>query len=245
MARFLPEYKELDLRSTWEKFTMTASFVLLFLFVPMTVLGYFSESSLPGQTLYPLKRGIESMVLLVESFTPYNKSLYYQTLAARRVHETATIIAQTEVDGSITATDLTATDIGLVEIVTTVKQAAAQTQTISNPAQKKQAQQQLAQSISTYQTQLNQINYSIQAHLLTPTPTGTTNTNTQSADTTSTGITSTETQIQQTQTQLQTISDNLQASASSTLAPTPTPTLTPTPTPKTENHEGTSSHRNH
>jgi hypothetical protein len=112
MARFLPEYRELDTRPAWEKIATTISIFVILLLVPTTVLGYYSETSLPGQPLYTMKRGIESLVLLIETFSPYKKSLYYQTLATKRVNETVTVVAQAAASGDFNSSDAAVSDLG-------------------------------------------------------------------------------------------------------------------------------------
>lgn len=240
MARFLNEYKEVDVRPRWERVAMTVTLILLFLLIPTTALGYYSESSLPGQPLYPLKRGIESMILLVESVTPYKKSLYYQSLATKRVNETATIVAQAASSGDFSSFDVQTSDATLQDIVVTVQQAVKQTETIHNPQQKQQAQQQLASAIKSYQTQLTQMNYTLEQHLITPTPTQPVAIAEQNQITDTPAPTNTQTdstsnlqdQITQTQNDLQNLTQDLQTTQSAVVA---TPTITPQPT---ATHEG-------
>lgn len=255
MARFLPEYKELDTRSAWEKIAMTVSLFLLFLFVPATALGYFAEKSIPGQSLYPVKRGIESMVLVLQSINPYGKSLYYQTLATKRVDEAGVLIAQADASGDFSGS-ISEGDTTLNEIVISIQKSVATTKTIKNPEEKKKAQQQLATSIQKYQSQLTQMHYVIEQHndttYTTPTPTPVT-TATAHADTPTPtpppdpadneAAAALEDHIDQTQEDLQTITDTLEhdenivaPSPTPTPTATPTPTSTPTPTPTPRPH---------
>lgn len=239
MPRFLPEYQVIDTRSVSEKVILGISLFILFLFMPATVLGYFSENSLPGQPLYPVKRGIEAVVLAVESVSPSAKSSYYQTLAQRRVSETSTLIAQAASSGDFT--NFAQTDgSSLNEIVFSIQQAQQSIQQISDPVQKQQAEQQLTTSIQKYQTQLSQMNYTIEKHVIsspTPTPTPTQTTTQTITQTTPTPtptpdpLTTVQNQITQTQNDLQTISNTITTSPTPTVTPTPTPTATPTPTP--------------
>lgn len=256
MARFLPEYKELDTRPLWEKVTTIASILLVCLFVPATVLGYYAEKSIPGQSLYPVKRGIESMVLAVESVTPYNKALYYQTLAAKRVDETGFLIAQAEVSGNFSTT-ANESDMALTDVVLSIQQSATTTQSIANPDDKRKAQQELITSIQKYQEQLTQIHQTIQEHIMSApvvspssvaqnTPSPTTESSSPSPTPSSSGLTGVQpqptpspqdtaaaaaiqNQIAQTQQDLQTVTDTL--AGQGVVIPSPTPTLIPSPTP--------------
>jgi len=249
MARFLPEYHEVDIRSPWEKTAMTVSLIFVLLFIPATTLGYFAEKSIPGQSLYPVKRGIESMVLVLQSISPYGKSLYYQTLATKRVDETNVLIAQAEASGDY-SDSISESDTTLNDMVSSIQQSAETTKTITNPEQKKKAQQQLATSIQKYQSQLTQMHYVIEQHnstpTATPTPTPVTTAATHAETPTPTPSPSDNTaaaalqdQINQTQQDLQNITDSLEKndnivapSPTPTPTATPTPTSTPTPTPK-------------
>lgn len=247
MVRVLSDYKEIDTRSSWQKVAAIITSVFVVLLVPTTVLGYYSESSIPGQPLYPLKRGIESMILAVESLTPYQKSLYYQTLAAKRVSEAQAVIGQ-----AASSTDfygnLSTSDQALSNIVITIKQAQQAASTLQNPVQKQEATQQLATAIQKYQTQLSSMDYSIKQHIISteasptssisPTPPSTQTTNTTPTanpttdTTTNTEITNTtaaatlQNQITQTQDTLQTISEQLQNTTEQQVEPTDTPTPT-------------------
>src|SRR5579872_5183893 len=169
MARFLPEYREIDTRPDWERRAMKITIVLLFLLIPLGILGYFSELSLPEQPFYPIKRLIESAMLVVQSFSPYNKSLYYQSLASKRMSETSDLIANAQATGNFSDV-LAPSDATLTEIVLSAEQAEAATNTITDPVQRKQAQDQLASSLEAYQMQLTQMHSSIQQSIVQPIP---------------------------------------------------------------------------
>ena len=222
MVRVLSDYKEIDTRPRWEKIAAVVTSILVVLLIPTTALGYFSESSLPGQPLYPMKRGIETMILALESLTPYQKSLYYQSLATKRVTEAQAVIADSLSTGDLTNGSLSTSDQALSSIVVTVQQEQQAANTLQNPVQKQAAQQQLATAIQKYQTQLTSMNYTIQQHLIStsapttePTqtealPTTTTQTINSTASATTTAVANLQDQISQTQTDLQTIANQLQ-----------------------------------
>lgn len=176
MARFLPEYREIDTRPLWEKIAVMATWVLLILLVPGTVLGYFAEKSYPGQVLYPMKRGIEQMVLLVESVAPYSRSSYLQTLANTRIQETNDLIAYSGSSANIP----TLGNESLSNVVFSVQEAESAIAQIQDPQARMKAREQLATSIQSYKSQLTQINYTIQKNLIsnptsTPNPLSPTN----------------------------------------------------------------------
>ena len=266
MARFLPEYKEIDTRPEWEKVAMRITWVAFFLLIPCISFGYFAEKSLPGQILYPLKRGIEGVVLTMESISPYAKSMYLQTIANNRIQETSDLVAYAATTNS---GDVFYGASSLDGVVFSVTQAQDAINQINDPLVKQKAEQQLATSIHQYQTQLNQIDYTIQKHLApTPTPIPSEpistptpipqNTNSQFptpstepsptlAAPADTSLSNLANQINNVQQQLQDISSTLPPvptdtpipptpTLSSTPTPTSTPTLTPTSTPTPTPH---------
>lgn len=235
MARFLNDYRELDTRPVWEKVAMTATWIALILLIPGTTLGYFAEKSYPGQALYPMKRGIEQMVLLVESITPYSRSTYLQTLASNRIQETSDLVAYGASDTSIWGNE------SLDNVVFSVEEAQVAISQIKDPVAKQKATEQLSNSIHTYQQQLHQIDYTIQKNLLpTPTPTPTivtqqSNTNTNVSESSSptptpapsNNLSNLDNQIQNVVQQLSNIDSTLSGGL---LPPPPPPTAIPTPT---------------
>lgn len=239
MARFIPEYKELDTRETWEKVAMVIAWVLLLLLLPGTALGYFAEQSLPGQTLYPVKRGIEAVVLAVESISPYARTNYLQSLTATRIQETNALVQEAATSGNYSNIAINS-DNSFGSIVFSIQETVTSIQKIQNPQEKKIAAQKLAESIQQYQVQLQQMHYVLVPHTPDSGPTPTVAANQTTTDTlTSTSsaqdtasATDIQNQITQTQNELQSITNTLQTDTGvQVILPSPTPTLTPSPTP--------------
>ena len=60
---------------------------------PLTFVGLFSQNSIPGDILYPVKIGIENACSVVFSFTPEAHASYSTSLTTRRFEEAEQLIA--------------------------------------------------------------------------------------------------------------------------------------------------------
>lgn len=248
------EYYMEEMEPVWQKIFFIGSVVLLLLLIPTTALGYFAEKSIPGQPLYSMKRGIEAGILALESLTPYGKSNYLLSLADTRVAETSTLIENAKVSGDFGST-LNYSDSALTDIVSSVKEAQVSIQKISDPVKKQEAQQNLANAVQKYQSNLQRIIVVIRTPTttsvmlksnVTSTPTLTPTSSPTAGDTSQPTPTPTVTndvatsqntltqQIQQTQNDLQQIQSQINTPPN-TVPPTATPTSLPTsvlsPTP--------------
>lgn len=223
------------------------TWVGLFLLLPGAALGYFAEGSLPGQPLYPMKRGIEQLALVSQSFNADAKALYEVELTNRRLAESTKLLAS---KGSAYNFD---------DVYLQIESARASISTISDSTERKIAEQKLIDTISLYQEQLTSIESTTATTdsesnviLDTPTPPPSkmitdTNSHTFTATPTPTPAESqsnqsdnTSQQIDQLNTQLEQIKDQITDTSPSSqglTTPTSTPAQsttnpsTPTPTP--------------
>lgn len=142
--------------SIWSKIAEIGTWVLLFiLLVPGTALGYFAENSLPNSPLYPVKRGIEQVVLTLVSVNTSAKSAYELSLANTRFTETKKLLAS---DTPINQQSLQQLDTVTQQLTA----AQASINTVSDPIQKAKLQVQFQSSIQSYQTQISQIQQQLQ-----------------------------------------------------------------------------------
>ncbi len=201
-----------------------ATWVGLFLLIPSTALGYFAEGSLPGQPLYSLKRGIEHITLTAQSFNSDAKALYEVELANQRLSESTKLLASNE------------PVYNFDDVYAQIAAARISISTISDPAEKKLAEQNLVDTISLYQEQLSNIQ-SADANPVTknPTPTPITNSHSNTSSPTATPIqksnnnnsdssNDSSNQVSDFNNQLQDIKNDLTSPT-----PSPEPTVTPTP----------------
>ena len=253
-------YSLLDLEPHWQKVFFTISTICLVLLIPGTALGYFAERSIPGQPLYSMKKGIEAVVLAVESLTPYGKTNYLLNLADTRVNEASTLIDNASTSGDYKA-NLQLSDQTLSYFVTSVRSAQSEINNISNTTQKQAAQKKLESSIEKYQDHLTTMKATIQQPSTnfvglenSSVPTESSRTSSTTALDSSTQVDVITQQITDTQTDLHTIQDQLlqdvppPVDESNTSASVPSPTVTDSPTPTippfffNDSHDG---HGNH
>ncbi|HEX7041924.1 MAG TPA: hypothetical protein VF189_01630 [Patescibacteria group bacterium] len=236
------EYVVDDLEPLWQKALFIGAVILLTLLIPSTAFGYFAEKSIPGDTLYPIKKGIEAGVLAIESLTPYGRTNYLLTLADNRSNETTTLIENAYANGGNFGNTLVYSDDTLAALVNSVKDAKNTVDTISDPQQKQQAEQNLANSIQKYQDNLQKISAVVSQPSTTFTGFGNSTSLSDTADTpTPTPSQNTSpttqdqqellTQLNQTQNDLQNLQDTLTTTPEPTSTPIPSPSPTQVPSP--------------
>lgn len=165
--------------SKWRKIAETSSWVLLFIVVfPGTTLGYFAENSLPNTALYPIKTGIERVILTLSSVNDSAKTAYELELARIRVQETKQLFDSNK---PITPKDIEQLNIVAAQLDNTQLAIA----NVSDPVQKQQLQQQLNQTTQDYKSQLSDLKQHLTSTsqmdrgAITPTVTQFTNTSNQ------------------------------------------------------------------
>lgn len=130
------------------KFWGTASLVIIGILTPLTLLIAISQNAVPGDLFYPVKRGIEGVVLAAASVNPTTKALFKTDLSGRRFTEAYKLLARADTSGL---------DLFVDEIETT-KQAII---TIADSRQKQQLQTKLVAKINEYQVKLAQVQTSL------------------------------------------------------------------------------------
>lgn len=258
------EYRLEDSETFGQRILFFTACFFLFLLLPSTALGYFAEKSIPGQPLYSIKRGIEAGILALESLTPYGKTNYLLSLAQSRVNEAAALVDNAHASGDYSS-NFTYSDAELVDMVNSLKQAQVSIQQISDPIQKKEAEQHLTNAIQNYQNNLQKMAQRVQESstnyvgleksitITAPSPTSNSQENAtptpfdnQNAQDSTQQL---EQQIQQTQSDLQDIQERFIVSPHLTPFPTPTiiPTFMPSPTllPQFHDRHRSDSNNNH
>lgn len=134
--------------------TILSLLLALILFPPAT-LALVSNSAVPGDATYMVKRKLEDVVLLIASLTPQSKAWFAVERSSRRFKEAAVLLNKGE-QASTT----------LAELVDQTSTAAQEVTQINDPIKKQQLIEQLSQSITTYNEGL-----AIAANLPVATPT--------------------------------------------------------------------------
>lgn len=132
--------KYLDL-STW---------IFLFALLPLTVLVLLSQNTIPGDLFYPVKRGMENVILAAASVNPSTRVAFRTDLTERRFQEAQQLL--------VVKADTTAfTDF--VDQISTTQQDVSN---LSNQQEKIQASEKLIAKIDQYQIQLAQAQTQVQ-----------------------------------------------------------------------------------
>lgn len=204
---------EYEQPKTWfgRVFDYSSWFVLFFL-APFTVAIFLSQNSIPGDLMYPIKLGLENLVLTGASLHPSTRAMFHTNVSGRRFAEAEALL--------LTRADIT----GLQTFIKQVEEAQIAVNNVSDPVEKERLQEELVAKIIEYETKLVTVEAQAQENVaLAVVP------QTQTAP---------QTQTQQQQNQTQEIPQSTVIPTPS-YTPTPSPTATPTPTPKTST--GTSS----
>lgn len=124
--------------------------VLLFAFLPFTVLVLLSQNSLPGEFFYPVKIGMENVILAAASFSPATRVAFRTDLTERRFDEAQQLL--------VSHADTSAYNNFVVEIAS----AQQDLSTLSNPKDKLENSDKLIAKINEYQKQLSQVKNEVQ-----------------------------------------------------------------------------------
>lgn len=167
--------------SPWTRVAEITTWVLLFILViPGTALGYFAENSLPNSPLYPVKRGIETVVLTLVSLDAPAKSMYQVSLAQTRLAETKQLLVTTH---TLTPQDMQQFDATIAQL----NAAKVSLSTVQDPVQHAQIAANLQNTVVQYQQQLTQMQQQLNA-------TGQQNTTSNSSTPTQSDTSTTQTQ---------------------------------------------------
>ncbi|MDO8621361.1 MAG: DUF5667 domain-containing protein [Candidatus Levybacteria bacterium] len=149
------------------RFLNISTWIILFAFLPITVLIFLSQDSVPGDLFYPVKRGLENVVLAAASVNPATRVAFRTNLTETRFKE-----AQSLVLSKSNAS-------GLSTFVDEVQGAQLEVTNLTSDTERKTAEEKLISKIDEYQnglstlqakTEQNVISYQFQETVLTPTP---------------------------------------------------------------------------
>lgn len=122
------------------------SLILALVLFPPATLAVVSNNAIPGDTTYPIKRGLEDVIFAVASLNPATKAWFAAARSDRRFTEVSALVAQGKKASET-----------LNELVEQTQIAAIQIDKVSDPIQKEKLIKQLADSIYKYDVGLSQI----------------------------------------------------------------------------------------
>lgn len=124
------------------KYLDLSSWIILFALLPFSVLAFLSQNTVPGDLFYPVKRGLENVVLVASSVHPATKVAFRTDLTGRRFKEAEQLLV---LQGQTTA---------LTEFVSDVQIVEEELLKLSSFEDKKEASEKLITKIDEYETKL-------------------------------------------------------------------------------------------
>lgn len=132
-------------RGTIRKIFNSSSWFVFFALAPLTVLIFLSQNSIPGDFFYPVKRGLEGVILAAASVSPSTRAAFRTDLTTRRFDEAEKLLlASSSVNG-------------LKDFVTEIQAAQTEVSAISDPVKKQELQQKIQTSIAEYKKRLDAV----------------------------------------------------------------------------------------
>ena len=122
------------------------SLILVIALFPPATLALISNNAIPGDRIYPIKRGLEDIIFAIVSLNPVTKAWFAAARSDRRFQEFSTLIAQ----GKFASNTLN-------ELVSQAEVAASEIKRIDDPIRRQQLVNQLSQSIDKYNQKLEEV----------------------------------------------------------------------------------------
>lgn len=135
-----------------KKFLDAFAWLALFILAPFTLLILLSQNTVPGDLFYPVKRGLEGVVLTAASASPATRVAFRTDLTERRFKEAEKLL--------LAKADTTALDSFILEVQSTQEEVDA----LSSILQKSQATEKLIAKIDDYQVKLTQLQAQTQSN---------------------------------------------------------------------------------
>lgn len=137
--------------------------------LPVTVLIFLSQNSIPGDFFYPVKRSLENVVLAAASVSPATRVAFRTDLTETRFKEAQSLVL------------VRSNANGLYSLIDEVQEAKLEVINLTRDVERKKAEEKLISKIEEYQTGLSTlqakteqkiITYQFQETLSTPPPAG-------------------------------------------------------------------------
>lgn len=150
-----PPARKINIR----KILDNSSWIALFTLTPLFFIAFLSQNSLPGDFLYPVKRGVENTILAAASVSPASKAAFHTDLADRRFTEAEKLLLSQ------------ADTAPLNDLVTQVESTQVAIDNVSDPVKKVELEEKVIAQIDTYQAKLTNTQIQIQPNYVPPSPT--------------------------------------------------------------------------
>lgn len=130
-------------QKSFRKFFNISSWIILFALLPITVLIFLSQDSIPGDLFYPVKRSLENVILAAASVSPATRAAFRTDLTEARFKE-----AQSLVVSKSNAS-------GLSTFIDEVQSTQLEVTSLKNDTERGKAEEKLAVKIQEYQKGLS------------------------------------------------------------------------------------------
>lgn len=128
------------------KLLSIVSLILVVALFPPAALAVVSNNAVPGDSTYPIKRSLESIVYGIASINPFTRAWFAQARSERRFAEVTVLMTQgKQIKESLN------------ELVEQTQAAAEQINQVSDPGKKEELINQLSDSITKYDDKLAQL----------------------------------------------------------------------------------------
>ncbi|MEK7114811.1 MAG: DUF5667 domain-containing protein [Patescibacteria group bacterium] len=132
-----------------------SSWIILFALLPITVLIFLSQDSIPGDLFYPVKRSLENVVLAAVSVNPATRAAFRTDLTETRFKE-----AQSLVVSKSNAT-------GLFTFIDEVQSTQLEVTSLKNDTEREKLEEKLISKIEEYQTGLSTLQAKTEQNVIT------------------------------------------------------------------------------
>lgn len=129
-----------------------SSWVALFILTPAFFVAFLSQNSLPGDFLYPVKRGIEGTLLTIASANPTTKAFFHTDLTERRFTEAEKLLLSQ------------ANTAPLEDFVAQIQSTEVAIDNVSDPVKQEELTEKVIAQIDSYQTKLTNTAAKIQSN---------------------------------------------------------------------------------
>lgn len=130
----------------WRKIFNITGWSFLGLFTPLFFIAYLSQGANPRDLLYPVKRGVEKVILAAASLNPSTRAFYEVDLTDRRFNESVQAMLATR--GSVKSFD---------DFTQELEDTQVSLGTISDPVKKQELEAKLIDNVNTYEGKIEQL----------------------------------------------------------------------------------------
>ncbi len=145
-------------KNNLRKFFNISSWVILFALLPLTVLIFLSQDSIPGDFFYPVKRGMENVILAAASVNPATRAAFTTDLTAARFKEAQSLV--------ISKSNIS----GLSTFVDEVQAAQLEVTNLKNDTERKTLEEKLTVKIEEYQNGLSALSAKTEQNIIAYNP---------------------------------------------------------------------------